>query len=433
MSHYKHIQSKSGLGFFALTAGICLLASMKNAQGQEALRISMAGDIAASARQQNLSSIGYYNILMGSTSLRFSSGLGLEFNDNVRLQQNGESDFIFRPSVAAEVHWPVTLKNSLDVSISAGYSAYLQHQDLSQFFINPGSGLSFDVYAGDFKINLHDRITITENAYENTGAGGNNQNLVSLQNTMGANALWDLDKVISNFGYDHVNYISLSQSQSGQPDTTSENLFANSGIRIRPELLVGVEAGGSVIQYSQSGATNSFAISDAIQWNAGFYASSQISDYISARADAGYTVFTPDSTSTNLVTRDNSGFYVSVSLSHRVNKHVNYTLSIGRSTDLSAYGQAQSYYFVALEPNWNFLKKYAVSTPISWRKGTQLYNSANSSQIDYDQFQIGLNVSRQLTKKLSIGLSYKFVEETSNGASYNYTDNIVSLNLTYQF
>lgn len=391
----------------------------------------MAGDLAAATQQQNNTSIGYYNLLTGPVAWRFSSGLGLELNDNVRLQPNAESDLVIRPSLDAEMHWPVTLKNSLDVSLGAGYSAYVQHQDLSQVFINPGSGISFDVYAGDFKINLHDRITITENAYENAGSG-NNQNLVSLQNTIGVGVLWDLDKVVANLGYDHVNYVSLSQNQ-GEPDTASENIFGNAGIRIRPELMTGVEAGGTLINYSQSSTAQALATPNAVQWSAGLFGSAQISDYINARVDAGYTVYTPDTTATNLVTQDSSGLYLSASLSHRVNQHVNYTLSVGRSTDLAAYGQAQSYYYVRLEPNWNFFKNYSISTPLSWQQGTRIYNTTASSSVDYAQYMLGLNVSRQLTQKLSVAASYQFVRQTSGQANLNYTDNIVSLNFTYQF
>jgi hypothetical protein len=419
--------------FFAALAGVCLLMTMKTARGQESLRISMAGDIAAESRQQNNSSIGYYNLLLGPTAWRFSSGLGLEFNSNVRLQADAESDLIIRPNFDTELHWPVTQKNSLDVSLGVGYSEYLQHQDLSQFYITPGSGFSFDVFVGDFKINLHDRITITENAYQNTAAGGQNQNLVSLENTIGTSALWDLGKVVSNLGYDHDNYVSLSQGQQSQPDANSENFFANSGVRIRPELLVGLETGTTLISYSQNSSSNSIVQPDAVQWNAGIFASAQISDYINTRVDAGYTDYTPDTTSTNLVVRDSSGFYVSVSLSHRVNQHVNYTLTAGRSTDLSAYGQAQSYYFVRLTPNWNFFRKYSVSTPIFWQQGTRVYNTIGTSAANYEQFGFGLNITRILTRKLSVSLSYQFVEESSDVLSYNYTDNIVDLNFTYQF
>ena len=155
--------------FLVLLAGFAFLLAVERGSGQEALRLSMAGDLAAESQHKAQSSLGYYNLLAGPTAWRFSSSLGMEFNDNVRLETNGVSDLIARPSVSAQMHWPLTPKNSLDFSLSAGYSAYFQNQDLSRFFINPGSGFSFDVFVKDCKINLHDRITITQNAYENTG------------------------------------------------------------------------------------------------------------------------------------------------------------------------------------------------------------------------------------------------------------------------
>jgi hypothetical protein len=421
------IVSKSRHWFVLVMAVNCLFEFSKQASGQEALRISIAGDLAAESQKQSESSIGYYNLLLGPMAWRFSSGLELDYNDNVRLQQQDpEGDFIFRPNLNAQMHWPITEVNSLDFSVGLGYSAYLRAQDLDQVYINPGSGLSFDIYVGDCKINLHDQINITENAYQNTGTGGN-QSLVSLQNTAGASALWDLNKAIVTFGYDHVNYISLSQNQQ-QPDAASENLFANVGMRVRPELLIGLEAGGTLINYDQSNSSNSFAEPDAKQWNLGAFSSAQISDYMSVRLDAGYTAYLPD-TSTNSVTSDASGLYFQFSLSHRVNQFLNYSVSAGRSTDLQSYGQPQTYYFARLQPNWNILNKYQISTPFSWQGGTQVYNSP----ADYDQYSLGLNVSRSLTQKLSGGLSYQFVKETSSQSSLNYTVNIVSLNFSYQF
>ena len=408
-----------------------LLALTRISHAQEALRLSMSGDTAAAMQQEANSSIGYYNLLMGPTAWHFSSGLGLEFNDNVRLEENGESDLIIRPSVTTLMHWPLTLKNSLDVELGAGYSEYLQHPDLSQFFVNPGSGFSFNVYAGDFKINLHDRISITEQAYENAGASGANQNLESLQNTAGISTMWDLDQAVANAGYDHADYVSLTQNQ-GEPDASSENIFANAGIRVRPQLLLGVEAGGSVITYSQTTPAQASTTPDAVQWNAGAFGTAQISEYISARLDAGYTIYTPATTTTNLVASDTSGFYLSLSLSHRVNQLLSYTLSAGHRTDLAAYGQPQSYYFARIDPSWTVFQKYTVSTPLWWQQGTRIYNST-AGGANYQQIGLGLTVGRSLTQKLSATMAYQFVQETSNLRGLAYTVDIVDLNLIYQF
>ena len=416
-------------GWLALTGGVW---------GQEALRFSMAGDVAAATQQQANTTLGYYNLLLGPTAWRFNAGLGLEYNDNVRLQENGEGDFIIRPSLNTLMHWPVSLRNSLDLSVNAGYSEYVQHADLSQFFINPGSGLSFDVYAGDFKINLHDRVTITEYGYETPGVSGNNGNLTRLENTVGTSGLWDLNKASVNLGYDHANYTSLSTSSQGAlPDASSENVFVNGGVRVRPELMLGVEAGGTIIEYSQVAGANTIASPNALQTSAGVFGTAKISDNLDVRLDGGYTEYTPDHTATNLLTSDSSGFYLSLSLTHRVNRILAYSLSAGRSTDLAAYGQAQSYYYVRLSPTWQFFEKYTISTPISWQDGSYIYTSTAYGGVDYQQIRLGASVTRTLTKKLSATAGYTFVQETSNQSHYqtglNYTENIVDLNLSYQF
>jgi hypothetical protein len=414
----------------------------ENLSAQEALRQSLAGDISAETFQRAESTLGYYNLLLGPTAWRFSSALEMDYDSNVRLQSQGaESDVIFRPNTTTQMHWPITLKNSLDFSLGVGYSAYAVHSDLDQFFITPGSGFLFNIYIGDCVINLHDRISITENSYENPGAisttnnvhgnANGNGNLISLQNTIGISALWDLNKIIANAGYDHVNYVSLSNGNgSQQPDSSSDNFFANAGVHVVPEVLLGLEVGGGFINYAQTG-TNQFNVilaePDAAQWNAGAFVSAQISQYISTRLDAGYTEYLPDSTSTNFFSSKGSGFYFQFSLTHQLNQHINYSLSAGRSTDFSSYGQLQQYYFVRLQPNWNFLHKYQLSTPISWQHGTQLANQT------YDQFSIGILLGRQLTRKLSGGLSYQFIKESSNQTSLSYLVNIVSLNLSYQF
>lgn len=417
-------------GLFLTALGTLALAG--TAHGQEALRVSMAGDLAAGAQQQADTSLGYYNLLLGPTAWRFSSGLGFEFDDNVLLQQDGESDLIIRPNFNAQMHWPISLKNSLDVSMMAGYSDYLDHSSLSQVFINPGSGLSFDVYAGDFKINLHDRIGITEDTYENAGASGGNQNLVSLQNTAGLSTLWDLDKAIATVGFDHVDYDSLSEVQS-YPNASSENLMLNGGIRVQPELMLGVEAGGSVISYSQNASTNNPTIPGAVQWNLGSFVTDKISDYMDCRLDAGYMVYTPDSSEAGLAATDSSGLYFSFSLSHRVNHFLSYTLSAGRTTDLAAYGEAQSYYYVRLNTSWNLFQNYVVTTPVWWQNGSWVYNSLSAGGSNYQQIGLGLNVTRLLTKKLSASIGYQFVQESSDQKTLTYTVNTVQLTLSYQF
>ena len=420
------IQTELRIGFWTLIALAGFFSIVGTVRGQEALRISMAGDLAAATRQQAESSIGYYNLLWGPVAWRFSPGLGMDYNDNVRDQQNAQGDFILRPNVNVQMNWPVTQLNDLNLSLTAGYADYLRYQDLNQLYVNP-SGISFDIYAVDFVIDLHDRISVTENAYQNQSAGGNTT-YASLQNTAGVNALWDLNKALIPLGYDHGNYLALNSSQ-GLPDAASENFFLNGGVRLVPEILAGLEVGGGLIHYSGSGATNSAVTPDATQWNVGAFCTATISDYMDARLDAGYTVFTPDTTSASFSSAGISGFYLQFLLTHRVNQFFNYSLSAGRSIDLQYTGQPYDRYFARWQPNWSFLRKYTISTPLWWEHGTEVYFQT----VSYDQYGAGIDISRQLTQKLSGGISYQFVKETSGQPGLNYIDNIVSLSFSYQF
>lgn len=406
-------------------SGVLIFAGQAHAQ--EALRMSLAGDQAAESQRQANNTIGYYNLLWGPVAWSFSSGLGLDYDDNVNLSQNPDGDFIFRPNLNTQMHWPVTQRNSMDASLGVGYSIYANHSQLDQIYVNPGSGLSFNLYVGDCAINLHDRISITENAYQNPTAGGNG-NYAQLENTAGVSTSWDLNKLVFQIGYDHVNDISLGSSQQ-VPDATSENWFLNAGLHFLPEITAGVESGAGLMSYGQSQSASTQP--DATQWNAGVFCQAQISEYISGRFDAGYTVYAPSTTVgfTNLSSTAN--FYLQFSVSHRINQFINYSLSAGRSTDSSYYGEPYDYYFARLQPNWNFFRKYQVSTPFWWQKGSQLYALGGAS--DYTQYGAGINVSRAITQKLSGTLAYQFIRENSSQSGLNYRVNIVSLNFTYQF
>ena len=392
--------------------------------------MSLAGDQAAESQRHATSSIGYYNLLCGPVAWRFSSGMESDYNDNVNLQsQHQEGDFIFRPNLNTQMHWPVTQKNSLDVSLGAGYSLYATHSELNQFYLNPGTGLSFNIYAGDCAINLHDRISITENSYQNPTAG-NNGNYAQLENAAGTSLVWDLNKVVTQLGYDHLNDISLGSSQQ-VPDATSDNWFLNAGVRLHPEITAGVEGGVGLDSYGQSQSAPPQP--DATQWNAGVFCKAQISEYISGRLDAGYTVYSPANTSAFTNLSSSANMYFQLSISHQVNKFLNYSLSAGRSTESSLFGQPYDYYFVRLQPSWNIFKNYQLSTPLFWENGTQLYVQGSALAENYNQYGAAINIGRAITQKLSGSLGYQFVREISAQSSLNYTVNIVSLSFTYQF
>ena len=394
--------------------------------------MSLAGNVAAESRRQAASSIGYYNLLSGPVAWRFSTSLAMDYEDNVNLQsQNKEGDLIIRPNLNTQMHWPITQKNSLDTSLGVGYSFYVRRSDMDQFYVTPGSGLSFDIYAGNCVINLHDRVSVTQSAYQNPTVTGS-QSFAQLDNSAGVSTTWDMNKLVAQLGYDHATDTSIGSSRQ-VADTASDNWFANAGLHLLPQLTAGLEGGLGLISYSQSQSAQTQP--DALQWNAGAFCQAQISQHISGQLDAGYTVYTPSATAAFPNIASSSGFYFQFSLTHQINQFISYSLSAGRSTESSVFGQPYTLSFARLQPDWKLFKKYTLSTPLFWQKGSQLanqiYNQGGSG--NYTQFGAGLNIGRALTQKLSSSLAYQYIRENSTQSGPTYTANIVSLNLSYQF
>jgi len=393
-------------------------------RAQESVRMSLASADAAAARRKAASTIGYYNLKVGPTAWRFGAGLGLEYNDNVLLrQENTEGDFIFRPQVNFQMLWPITDKNAINLSVGGGYSAYVSHPELNRLFITPGSELSFDIYAGDFWINLHDRFSISEDAYQDPTVVGSGD-YSRLENALGVTATWDLNKVIARAGFDHVNYLGLT-GNSGQPDGTSELVFASAGYSIQPGMIAGIELGGGLLSYT---GTN-VLFSEAKQWNAGVFFETQVSEYIHFRGSVGYTDYAPEGVQATNAASDFTGLYAQMDINHRLNQYVDYTLSGGRNISFAFYGGAVDLIYARWTANWKVIEKVGLASSLNFEHGSQ----GTFSTETFNRYGGGIHLSRGITAKSNASLGYEVYWRTSNLPGRNYLNNIISLNLTYAF
>ncbi len=248
----------------------------ETAQAQESVRMSLAGAAAAQARQDAAQSPDYYNLQIGPTYWRFESGLGLQYNDNVLLGQDSrQGDFIVSPSFDTRFRWPISDKQSLNLTLGAGYWVYAQHPTLDRIFITPNSEVSFDVSAGDFLFNLHDRFSITQSTYNDPTVSGNG-GYSQLQNSLGISTLWDLNKLGLKFSYDHSDYVELTGGLN-QPDRTGEIFSVSAGYTLRPFMVLGLELGGGLLNNSSAGTNASYP--DTTEWNVGKLQLSSVSTF----------------------------------------------------------------------------------------------------------------------------------------------------------
>ena len=407
------------------------LGLLTTARGQEAVRMSMASAQAAEARRTAASTIGYYNLKLGQTAWNFGAGLGVEYNSNVNNTEfNPEGDLIFRPQMNARLLWPVSDQNTINLALGAGYSAYVNNPRLDRAFITPDSELSFDLYVGDFWINLHDRFSITEDSYQDPTVVGTG-NYSQFQNALGVATVWDLNKAIVRFGYDHVNYDSLSggnvQNFGGQPSGYSEVFSTSAGYALKPGMLLGAELGGSPINYTTT--TPHTPYSNANQWNVGGFYDTPISEYIHFTGHAGYTVYSPDANGAMTTIGDFKGVYAQLDIRHRVNEYVEYSLSGGRTVSVVFSGGTIDRYFADWQANWKILHKVSLGTSFHYEHGSQLVAGSET----YDQYGPGISLSRPITAKLTSSLGYNLYWRGSNLSGRDYTVNVVSLNFNYAF
>lgn len=396
----------------------CLVACCGQLRGQEAVRWSLAGETAATRRG------GAYaepcSLRLGPTLWKLSGGLSLEANDNIRFADaEREADLTLRPQLNTRVDWKVSPQNSLSFSLGTGYSAYALHPQFNRFFVGPGSELVFNLYAGDFWIDFHDRFSITENAYQDPTVIGT-ADYSQLQNDAGVLATWDLNRLLLKLGYDHAGYNTLTGGL-GMPDGSSDTVNCSVGWLFRPELTAGLESGGGFVDYSGPGT----AITRAMDWNVGGFVQGRPMEHISARAAAGYTAYSAEGLSGQSPGNGFNGAYARLVLNHQLNQWFEYSLNAGRNVSFGFFGGTIDLCNADLSARWHIFQKLGLGTWFEFERGSQVL----AGHERFERFGPGVSLDQSLGPKLSGSIRYQYYRRSSDRAGGDYFVNIVTVSL----
>ena len=418
-----------GTGVWLWLSPLVLTQTFK-VQAQETSFHSLAGEQTAEARHKAQGNTDYYNLKLRPTTWIFNAALGLEMSDNLRLEHaNPQSDLIFRPEAGAQISFPFSDKNSIKLAAIAGYSAYLKHSEYDRWYINPGSELSFDLYIGDFWVNLHDRFQILEDSYQDPTVIGV-ADYSQLQNAVGITTLWDLNKLFLKMGYDHVNDTALRGNHTTaaqHPDARSELLSISAGFQFEPGMSAGLEVGGNFVRYSK--ATSSQFFTDGVQFNVGGSIEAQVTEHLSASGRIGYTLFSPEPNAQGQAAADFRGVYARVSIAHRVNRFLEFDVSGGRNLNFSLYSGTIDLASARLAANWKLLWKTRFTTSFDFEHGAQI---AADGEV-FNRYGPGMSLGRDITRQLNSSITYQFYCRNSNLPDRDYTVNIAILELSYRF
>jgi hypothetical protein len=391
---------------------------------QEAVRPSLAGEAAAEARRQSIEQIPY-NLLVGPVRFRFSVTTGIEYNDNINLSETDrQDDIIIRPQFNINAIWPVTQLNTLRLDLGLGYSFYTNHpeNDTNGVIISPGSQLSFDIFVQDFRINIHDRFSLEQDPVSEIQLS-NVADYGRFENTAGVSVLWDLNKAVLTFGYDHYTYISTTDTFS-YLDRNAEILTFSAYFALSSTTGAGLEMAAVYDYYNEAVLNNS------VSYSVGPFVETQLTNYLKLRASVGYQFINFDDGGLVRDTSDGNDFYANLLLSHRINAYISQTLAAGHETQLGVNSNFVALNYVRHTATWNIINHVLLATELFYEDGD---DSGGLFSEHIQRYGGAATVGYQLTPHITLGLRYQYTQKQSDQPLRDYRQNRVSFDATYSF
>ena len=389
------------------------------------------------------------NFRVGEVLLLMDAHLTTEFTDNVDLAKTAKADLIVSPEIGINATWAVTKLNTLRFRAAIGYSYYFNSPNLNRqtMSISPDSALSFDVYAGDVKINFHNQFSLQEETY-NQGALSGVAQLERFTNTLGVSILWDTNDVVWNLGYDHYNFITLggANASSGttaasisQLDHSTEQVSASIAVKLSSVLIGGIEGVAAYSDYPKQPDSNFTSIS------AGPYFELQFTRYIHVFLSGGYKGYfaganAPGSVSVNTAAAqpsqgDPSGYYTNLSFVHRLNRYYSDRLEFGHSDEVEALSGHVQTDSVRYSGTWRVNQKLSLATGLFFEDVRILSGSAVAGTVASNYWRAGASLSTgyQITQHVNTSISYQYLKKEARRSSESYNQNRVTISLGYRF
>ena len=383
--------------------------------------------------------------------------MGIEYNDNINLAEDGsavffsptgpitvttapQDDIILRPQFNINALWPITQLNTLKLDVGVGYAFYLDHSNYNTngVLVNPGSQIAFDIFVGDFRINLHDRFSLEQDPIAEATLS-NVADYGRFQNTGGISVLWDLNAAVVTLGYDHYNFISTN-SDFDFLDRNAEMLNGSIAFTPTATMSIGVEGAFVETYYDQT------VLNDSDTYSAGLFLETRISGNLKLRVAGGYQHIDFDNTGLVNDTHDSQDFYANALLSHRVNSVLTHSLSAGHETQLGVNSNYIRLNYIRHTANWNILYRTLLSTELFYEDardsggsgplfvpapGVFLINPFVAERLH--RYGGALTLGYQLTPHVTLGLRYQYTQKDSDQPLRDYRQNRVGLDGTYSF
>jgi hypothetical protein len=373
-----------------------------------------------------------YDLQYGPVRVSVSGRLGVYYTDNVFYSTQGAGDILIEPDVTLGALWQISQLNTLRLSLGLAYDQYLKNTVLNTGtpFINPGSELSFNLFVGDFRIRLHDQFSYEESLFFNSFAGNEpfyNFNNVGtfgrLDNKVGFDVTWSLDKAILTAGYDHENFSSTT-SQFDYLTRSSEWFTASAGYMAGDHLQTGLEGRASLHDYDQQTILNN-------NWRGrvGPFVEATFPDKITLRAGGGYDLARYGAAASGNSDYDSYYGYARISQETRFFTH---SLEAGRELQLGDNANNMRTDYVRYSITSSVIAHVDLGADFGVNVGEE---SGGSSGFDetFTYYEAGVHAGWQFLKHWRAEAGYNFLVKDSDLPLRDFQRNEVTTDVVWNF
>lgn len=421
-----------------------------------------------------------YNILLGPVSARFSAGLSASYMDNALMSdQNLRSsdDFTITPTVNTALEWQVTEMNGIRIDIGIGYQKHINLTELDALYVSPNSTIDWQFILGDVRLSLYNQTTSFSERPELTGNGSPASIAFRrIQNTTGLSAAWQVAQDLSVQGGYSYNLDRGIVSGFENLDRDNHSMSVAVYERLSPVWTVGVNGSFSKFTFNNGFQNNGMSYSGGVlgAWHP--------SKFINVSANVRYNITSFDSGGQISDASNFNGINFDISAFHRIHRDWSHNLSVGQGVNTGFGSNFTKQFTTSYGLFWTGIENLGVSLNASYiiaeesgttqtiprellrvldprdfdpsrpgmvdEGGGRLYyfpsgyvdRGAAAGVVDFilpgrqtDWFQISLGVTHAFGKKLSGGLTYTYAIRNSDVTLRNFSQNTVTLTLSYQF
>lgn len=370
-------------------------------------------------------------ITLGPFRGQLGTGFGVVYDDNANLTSSGaQSEVRVSESLDLDLRWILTYINQVRFQLGASLTevAGPSGTQALQLAIQPGSNAELRFFAGDFLIRLYDYLAVIDDPTQDPALA--NQSAVNeLTNDAGLAVDWDLSPFIltARFDYSYSTNLGSSSSTSLNSTTGSRSDIRpgfDAAYALSPQMTTGLS-----LQYLNSSGTgvvnsnsSSFVPTNIEALTVGPFLRGRLTRALSVDLSGGAYAFTTAPGANGVP------FYVSLNVTHQVNRYLGYTASFTHDLEFSIGSDVTKNNNFTLGARLGLARDLALRTNAFVNFGTVVTGEFPG---DFVQYGFGLGLDWTLSRRITASVGYGFIVRDADQGSYR--QNRVELGVTYKF